>query len=386
MTTACRPESRDATALDQPLRIVRVDLHPVSIPLRHPMRMAGVLIRSAENLFVRIETADGTVGWGEAASAPTMTGETLWGITSAARLIADAILQQDLRFRAAVMERARRAIYGNPSAQSAIEMAVLDLTGRALKVGAVELLGGRRREALAPMWLLGQPTPEADASEAEAKAAEGYAFFKLKVGTKSLEGDVASALAVRRAIGPAATLSADANGGLDVASATAFMRAAREADLLFMEQPVPAERLGDMAALQALGLTAIGADEGIHSLHDVEEHATQRAAAGVSLKLIKLGGLDAALRAAHRAAALGLRVNIAAKVAETSLASAAAAHLACAVPTVDWGISLTQVYLEHDPVRQPLAMRQGRVSPPAGAGLGIEVDPQAVTFYRAPPP
>ena len=384
--TAAYSALDDAAQIEHPLRIARIDLHPVSIPLRHPMRMAGILVEAAENLFVRIETADGNYGWGEAASAPTMTGETLWGMASAARLIADAITGEDLRFRAAVLDRARRAIYGNLSAQSAIEMAILDLVGRTLNVGVVDLIGGRRRESLVPMWLIGQPTPEADAAEAVAKLAEGYSFFKLKVGTKSLEGDIASAHAVRQAIGPGVILCADANGGYDLASAAAFIEGSREAGLYFLEQPVRAERVGDMAALQALGTLAIGADEGIHSLSDVDQHASCKAAAGVSLKLIKLGGLEATSHAARRAADLGLRVNIAAKTAETSLASAAAAHLACAAPDVAWGISLTHVYLEHDPVTVPIAMRDGSVPLPSGPGFGVDLDPSALERYRAPPP
>ena len=53
--------------------IRRVDAIPVALPLKAPMAMAGVTIAEAQNLVVRIEAADGSVGWGEAASAPTMT-------------------------------------------------------------------------------------------------------------------------------------------------------------------------------------------------------------------------------------------------------------------------------------------------------------------------
>ena len=65
----------------------------------------------------------------------------------------------------------------------------------------------------------------------------------------------------------------------------------------------------------------------------------------MSLKLIKLGGITAALEAAQRCQRLKLSVNIAAKIAESSIASAAAVHLACAAPVIDWGVSLTHFYL-----------------------------------------
>ncbi len=385
MTRASTPADL-ATGLTRPLAVRQVDIHPVSIPLTAPMRMAGTIIESADNLLVRVETVDGSVGWGEAASAPTMTGETLWGMVGAARLLADAMLGQDLRFRAAVLDRMHRALFANWSARSAVEMAVLDLVGRRLGVPLFELFGGQRRDTLAPMWLIGHATPEADVAEARAKQAEGFTFFKLKIGTKTLDGDIVAALAVRDAIGPAATLCADANGGLTVAAAATFLRETRAAALAFVEQPVPADRLDGMAFLEALDIAPIGADEGIHHLPDIEAHAARRAARGVSLKLIKLGGPTATAAAAARAAALGLHVNMAAKVAETSLAAAATAHLACVSPNVDWGISLTQIYLRHDPVARPIVMHDGRVAVPDGPGLGIEVDETALANYRAAPP
>ena len=68
-----------------PLVIRRVDAIPVALPLKAPMKMAGITIATAQNLLVRVESADGTVGWGEAPSAPTMTGDTLGGLVAAVR-------------------------------------------------------------------------------------------------------------------------------------------------------------------------------------------------------------------------------------------------------------------------------------------------------------
>ena len=79
---------------------------------------------------------------------------------------------------------------------------------------------------------------------------------------------------------------------------------------------------------------------------------------------------------------LGLSVNIAAKIAESSVSSAAALHLACAVPNVDWGVSLTHFYLAADVVREPLPLRDGAVALPDGPGLGVEVDQSAVERFR----
>src|SRR5882672_7769010 len=78
-------KSQTKSAERAPLIIRRVDVIPVALPLKKPMAMAGITIAHAHNILVRIEAADGTVGWGEAASAPTMTGDTLGGLVAAVR-------------------------------------------------------------------------------------------------------------------------------------------------------------------------------------------------------------------------------------------------------------------------------------------------------------
>ena len=69
-------------------------------------------------------------------------------------------------------------------------------------------------------------------------------------------------------------------------------------------------------------------------------------------------------------------------ISESSISSAAALALACAVPKADWGVSLTHFYLADDIVRRPLQLANGAVALPDGPGLGVEVDDAAVERYR----
>ena len=372
------------TSEREPLLIRRVDAVPVALPLNKAMSMAGVTVDRALNILVRIEGADGTVGWGEAASAPTMTGDTLEGLAAAVRdHLAPLLLGKDAWMRPALCRTLRRALFGNTGAHSAIEMALLDLLGRSSGLPAVDLIGGAVRSAVAPMWLLGNATPEQDVAEAHAKRAQGFDFFKLKIGTKPVETEIASTLALRRALGPAAPLCADANCGLTFVGARRYLEGVRDAGLIFVEQPLGYDDLGALARLARIAPMPLGADEGIHSLADIEAHA-RCGAGGVSLKLIKLGGMSAAMEAARLCDRLGLAVNVAAKIAELSIGSAAAIHLACAVPAADWGVSLTHFYLAGDIVRNAPAIGDGMVTLPTGPGLGIEVDEAQVERFRLP--
>jgi len=369
-----------SAATRPPLLIRRVDALPIALPLRKPMKMAGVTVTSAENVLVRIEAADGLVGWGEAASAPTMTGDTQGSLIAAVRHLAPLLVGEDAWARSALMRRLGVALLGNTGAHSAIELALIDLAGRAANLPAIDLLGGALRRAVAPMWLLGNATPDEDAAEATRKLAEGFRFFKVKVGAKTVEDDIASTRAVRAALGPDIPICADANCGFTPAAARRYLDGTRDAGLRFLEQPFGPHDLVPLGALARCSPVPLGADEGIHSLGDVAAHA-EAGAGGVSLKLIKLGGMSAAIEAARLCERRGLAVNVAAKISESSIASAAAVHLACAAPAVDWGVSLTHFYLAEDVVSTPPGIADGLVAVPSAPGLGIEVDEGAVARF-----
>src|SRR6266705_3832545 len=291
------------------LVIRRVDAIPVALPLEKPVKMAGVTIAHAHNVLVRI-AADGAVGWGEAASAPTMTGDTLGGLVAAVRdHLAPLLIGQDAWARAALTGRLKAGLIGNSGAHSAVEMALLDLAGRAAKVPAIDLVGGAVRTSVAPMWLLGNARTEDDISEARTREAMGFRFFKLKVGVKPPDAEIDGTLAVRAALGPV-PLCADANCGFTPETARSYLEGTRAANLLFLEQPLGHADLDGFAALARNAPVPLGVDEGIHSLADIAAHARCQAG-GVSLKLNKLGGMGAEIEAAHLCERLGLKVNVA---------------------------------------------------------------------------
>jgi muconate cycloisomerase len=127
---------------------------------------------------------------------------------------------------------------------------------------------------------------------------------------------------------------------------------------------------------------AIGADEGIHGLDDIRRHHEGRAARGVSLKAIKLGGLRAVVAAARLCDGLGMNVNVSCKTGESSIACAAAVHVASVIPGIAWGLTLTNGGLAEDVTSRPIRVEGGHVDVLDGPGLGIEVDEDRVRRHR----
>jgi len=137
-----------------------------------------------------------------------------------------------------------------------------------------------------------------------------------------------------------------------------------------------------MAAVAAATPAMVGADEGIHSLDDIRRHHERKAARGVSLKAIKLGGVRALTAAGRLCGELGMHVNISCKTGESSVACAAALAAASVIPNIDWALTLTHGALGADVVIHPIFMTGGHVSCIDRPGLGVTVDEDAVARHR----
>src|SRR5437667_364094 len=138
-------------------KIARVEAIPTRIPFKAEFRIgrgqvgwAGV---GGDHVFVRLETEDGLVGWGEVRALPTWSYETVEAITFAVRrYFADLLLGRDPfelnALHRAMYERLTPAVSnGQPFAKAAVDIALHDLMGQIAGVPVHALLGGRVRVA-----------------------------------------------------------------------------------------------------------------------------------------------------------------------------------------------------------------------------------------------
>ena len=366
-----------------PLAVKRIDAIPVALPLIKPMTLARTRITHSVNLLVRIEARNGAVGWGEAATMPTPTGENLKAVQRAmASTIVPFLVGKDARTHASLIAMLARRPALSRAALCATDMALLDLVGHARGLPVSELLGGRLHEYVTPMWLLGGPTMESDLAEAKRQRQKGYRFFKIKVGAKPLAATIATLNALRRELGQEVQLCADANMGLTPRAASAFVRGVSKADLLYFEQPFGKNDVKAMARLVRSSKIPLAIDESFAGVTDLVAHFSARAAHGAAIESISLGSLAATVAAAAVADALGMAVNISSKIAESSVAGSALVHVAAVIDKTAWGVSPTNCYLADDIVRAPLTLRRGRLAVADGNGLGVDVDTAAVQRLR----
>src|SRR5690349_17009872 len=187
--------------------------------------MAGEEVRRADNMLVRIETDDGRIGWGEAASAPTMTGDTLEGLVAAVHHLAPALVDRDPRDLDGAMRAMHGRLYGNTGAKAAVDIALFDLSAQAAQCPMHALLGTKRRNRMPLLGVIGGGDFEGDLDDAAKKKAEGFTAFKIKVGIDTPARDAERTRAICEVLGRGGVISADANQGFSHDEALDYVRA-----------------------------------------------------------------------------------------------------------------------------------------------------------------
>jgi muconate cycloisomerase len=263
----------------------------------------------------------------------------------------------------------------SPPARCAVSMAVADLVAKREGVPLWQYLD----PSAAPRAVRCNATITAgDAgdvvSQCESWAADGFDVFKLKAGP---DQGVELAGAVRSALGPEAKIRIDANGSWGE-RAPELMRDLEPLNLELIEEPVTG--LADLAALSRATEIPLVADESVNDPSEAADAKIERACAAVTVKLSKIGGLDAALG--------GLLPTDLSSALDGPVGIAAAAHVAQTLdPNLPWpdvahGLATERLFTETLARGGPLADGP-RLAPPAdGPGLGVELDEDVLVRCR----
>ncbi len=355
------------------MKITGVDTFPVVVPLTTPIVMSNHVVGRSRNVLVKVSTDEGLVGWGEGVEAPTVTGETQERIEAAARHLGDLIIGTDPLRHTTLWHRMRRANPDSTTAVAALDIALHDLAGRALGVPVSEIVGGRVRDRVPALKLIGSGDPRDDLAKLESARRDGFRWFKLKLALTDPAREVETLRKAAAEIGTEDMVCGDANEGWDEPTAQRVLGRLDGSGVRFIEQPISRGLPRTLARLAHRSPIPLCADESAGWLTDLADMASM-GMGGVSLKLIKHGGITGVMRGAVMCADLGLSINLAGKVAETSIAAAANLQCAAAIASIDYGCSPANQGLAADVTDDPPRVVDGFFSVPDGPGLGIEVD------------
>jgi muconate cycloisomerase len=372
-----------------PVTIRGVSTELVDLPLRRRHSFSTASADRQSYVIVRIESDDGITGLGEG-SAPA---GPWWGVQTveAIQAVIDSYLAPVLVGADATrLEHAHRLLVraapAERSARSALEMAILDLAGKALGVPAYQLLGGLCRSAIPAAWALSAREEDDEPSEISERLAAGHTRFKLKAGALDPQADVARALSLIEMLDGRADLVVDPNGSWDELTARRCCQQLADAGVALVEQPLPAWNVAGMTRLREETGVAIMADESVHTLQDGLLAAQTGFAVAWSLKTQKSGGPLELRRLAAVAEACGARLY-GGTMLESSIGTAANLHVYASLPELQEGCELIgPQLLAAEVVQEPVQARDGQVIVPSGPGIGVSLDEERVAHYARRPP
>ena len=291
---------------------MRIDAHVFRYPVKVPVRTSFGTMHDRPALFVRVEDSDGAFGWGEvwcnfpacgAEHRARLIDTVLAPLLLGQRFDGPAAAWAQLSQRTAVL--AIQSGEPGPISQAiaGIDLALWDLAARRDGQPLWRHLGGSRSRI--PVYASGI-NPDAPEETALRCRAQGYRAFKLKIGFGEAR-DLANLDAMRKALGDATPLMADANQGWSLDEARRMAPRLAPYGLRWLEEPLRADRpWSDWQALQAETAIPLAAGENIagDAAFDAALHA--QVLSVLQPDAAKWGGISANWPVIHRARAAGL--------------------------------------------------------------------------------
>jgi galactonate dehydratase len=339
-------------------------------------------------LFVRVESDDGAIGWGEA----SLEG---WAeaVDGAMEALKDRFLGHDpFRIEDIWQIGYRGGFYrGGPVMMSAIaglDQALWDLKGRAVGLPAHEMLGGRVRDRIRAYAWIGGDRPHEIGEAARARKSQGFGAVKMNataeldwIGTPKLFDEVIQRVQAAQAEGMDVGL--DFHGRVHRPMAKQLAKVLEPLGLLFIEEPLLSENHEGLTQIAHLIATPIALGERLFSRWDFKPFFESGAVDIIQPDLSHAGGLTECRKIAAMAEAYD--VAVAPHCPLGPLALAACVQLAACAPNVaiqemSLGIHYNvgadlYTYLKD---KTPLTPVDGYLPIPKGPGLGVEIDEDAV--------
>jgi L-alanine-DL-glutamate epimerase-like enolase superfamily enzyme len=362
------------------MKITRVEPFAIRYPMAEPIADSAHDLSIYELTVVRIYTDDGIVGTGfnsglhggaevmaacvEQMLLPVLLGKDPFQVRG---------IWEEMYWRTQVVGR----LGVTRLAMAAVEIALWDIMGKALKAPLWKLLGGTGRERM-PLyntdagWL--SIPQDVMISRMQKLLADGFYGVKMKIGSPDPAADLRRVAAVREALGPAAHLMVDVNCHWDLPTALRWGPRLDEYDIEWLEEPMNPHDVKGHASLARAMRAPLLIGESISSLTLWRDYIEQQAAGLVQPDVTRLGGITRWMDVAALARANGLRV-----VPACWDSMQVSGHLAASCPNchlmehLDWTL---QIFDER------LQIEHGWLLVPQRPGVGTTVRADVIERYR----
>ena len=380
------------------MKIRSLDIFALAVPLRKPFRTVDLARTSSDNVVVRAELDDGSVGFGESLPRPYVTGETVDSCFDYLSSLSDELARWNLPDFASVVETlwdlSENALDAPPSfaARCALELALLDAAmrrfGRSFHDIFSVLPDLRALHCPRSVVRYGVVASLDDPRRAWRTALKYrlYRFKQVKVKVSDdPRADAAALGTFRRFLGKSVAIRVDANGAWSLDEAVDRMNRLPAFGVVSVEQPLPRSDSARLAELRARVDIPVVLDESLVSRRDAMLAIDGRWGDIFNLRLSKCGGFLACLRLADLARRAGLACQLGCHPGETAILSAAGRHFACSVgPLTALEGSYDRHVLAANVIDGDITFGLGGKAPClSGPGLGVSVNPQKLEALTA---
>lgn len=248
--------------------VSRIRPRPFRLPLAADLSW-GKASRLGElhHLLLELELDDGSIGRAEVPIRPTIYGETLAGALAALEYLEPDLLGVEVddagRFDAVLA-----ALPFNYALKGGLDLALWGARAASRGLHLHALLPLPARERVQVSYILGLAVEEEMIRDATAAYEQGVRVFKLKVG-RDLEAELRLAAGLMERL-PGVAFYADANQTLNEADAEVVLSGLLELGFIYVEEPLPIERVRERNALRSRGILPLIADDSVLTPGDLE--------------------------------------------------------------------------------------------------------------------
>jgi O-succinylbenzoate synthase len=366
-------EVRDrAREVTMKLRVVRIELRHLKLPLRFRFETSFGAVTEKSFLLARLMTADGAEGVGECVAEvdPYYLPETNGTV---AHVIKDFLAPRVFAHTFESPEETDALfaeIRGHEMAKATLEMAIWDLFANARGESLSATLGGQAKDTIPAGVSIGlQGSVEALLERVRVEVAAGYQRIKIKIKPGK---DVDLVRAIRKEF-PKIRLMVDANSAYTLADADTLRRF-DDFDLMMIEQPLAWNDIVEHGKLQPMLKTAVCLDESITSDAAARSAISIGACRIINIKAGRVGGLLNSKRIQATCAERSIPVWCGGML-ESGIGRLANVHLQT-LPgfTLPGDTSASARYFEEDLIEPPVTVdSNGLIKVPTGPGLGHEI-------------
>jgi L-alanine-DL-glutamate epimerase-like enolase superfamily enzyme len=339
--------------------IKKILIKKYRLKFAQPFKISYEEVKATDVIIVGIFDERGNVGLGSASPDERVTGEKIEKVfLILKKRVKKSFFSFPISSWYRYHQKIQKEFWGFPSAQSALEEAILNLFSIRENFSLTNFFGGYRKNCPISITIGIKPLQET-LKEVRKRLEEGYKIIKLK-GGKNLKEDLIKIEKIGKILSKREELIVDLNGGYSVEEGAEFLRRIKSKKVKLVEQPIRANDFAGLKKLKKISKVPIVADESASNFEKMIELIVEDYVDGINIKLMKCGGPINFLKIFHLAKSFR-KITMIGCMYESHISLTTGAHLALALPVDYVDLDSGRLDFANDPTEGGAIIEGGKI-------------------------